>query len=253
VTEYPVPGLQGRVAIVTGASRGIGLAISRLLAESGVQVMLSSRRLENLEAAARDLPGTVAVFPAHAGHLEDAQGCIDATIDKFGGLDILVNNAATNPYLGPVVGVEPSQFDKTFEVNLRGPLLWTKTAWERALSRRPGVVVNIASTGGLQVEPGLGIYNASKAGLIHMTRQLAYELAPTRVLAIAPGLVETQFSAALVAEFGAKHAQRLPMRRLGQPTDIANLAAFLISDAASWMTGQTLVIDGGASVMFNDT
>jgi NAD(P)-dependent dehydrogenase (short-subunit alcohol dehydrogenase family) len=159
-----------------------------------------------------------------------------------------VNNAATNPYYGPTLEVDEARFDKTFQVNLRGPLFWSQAAHRRAFAERPGVIVNIASVGGLRAEPGLGVYNLTKATMIHLTRQLASELGPTRVVGIAPGLVKTDFASYLVENFGERLAASLPLRRLGEPQDIANLAVFLASDLASWMTGETYVIDGGAGV-----
>jgi len=240
--------LDGKVALVTGASKGIGKAIAKGMAESGAQVMLSSRKHDQLEAAARDIDGDVAVFAAHAGDLDAAEACVDATIERFGTIDILVNNAATNPHYGATLDVDPGKFDKTFEVNLRGPLFWTQLVWNRALREHPGVVINIASVGGMRSEFGLGVYNVSKAALIHLTRQLATELGPTRVLGIAPGLVQTDFAQVLVDNFGDQLAASMPTRRLGEPEDIANLAVFLASDKASWITGDTYVIDGGAGV-----
>jgi len=245
--------LDGKVALVTGASKGIGRAIAAQLAASGASVMLSSRKQDQLEVAAAEIgasegAGDVDVYAANAGNIDAAGECVAATIARFGGLDILVNNAATNPYYGPTLGVSPGQYDKTFEVNLRGPLFWCQQAWERAFRERPGVIVNIASVGGLRAEFGLGVYNITKAGLIHLTRQLANELGPTRVVGIAPGLVQTDFATVLVENFGDALAARLPTRRLGEPADIANLATFLASDAASWITGETYVIDGGGGV-----
>jgi NAD(P)-dependent dehydrogenase (short-subunit alcohol dehydrogenase family) len=240
--------LDGKVALVTGASRGIGKAIAAEYAASGARVMLSSRKQEALEEAAATMEGEVAVHAAHAGDLDAADACVAATIERFGGLDILVNNAATNPYYGPTLGVDPARYDKTFEVNLRGPLFWCRSAWERAFKEKPGVIVNIASVGGLRAEGFLGIYNLTKAALIHLTRQLAGELGPTRVVGIAPGLVKTDFAQVLVDNFGESLAKSLPLRRLGEPEDIAALATFLASDAASWITGDTYVIDGGATV-----
>jgi NAD(P)-dependent dehydrogenase (short-subunit alcohol dehydrogenase family) len=240
--------LDGKVALVTGASRGIGRAIAAEYAASGARVMLSSRKQEALEEAAAGMKGEVAVHAAHAGDLDAADACVAATIERFGGLDILVNNAATNPYYGPALGVDPARYDKTFEVNLRGPLFWCRSAWERAFKEQPGVIVNIASVGGLRAEGFLGIYNLTKAALIHLTRQLAGELGPTRVVGIAPGLVKTDFAQVLVDNFGDALAKSLPLRRLGEPEDIAALATFLASDAASWITGETYVIDGGAGV-----
>ncbi len=240
--------LDGKVALVTGASRGIGRAIAAEYAASGARVMLSSRKQDALEEAAATMDGEVAVYAANAGDLDAADACVAATIERFGGLDILVNNAATNPYYGPTLGVDQPRYDKTFDVNLRGPLFWCRSAWERAFQERPGVIVNIASVGGMRAEGFLGIYNLTKAALIHLTRQLAGELGPTRVVGIAPGLVKTDFAQVLVDNFGETLAGSLPLKRLGEPEDIASLATFLASDAASWITGDTYVIDGGAGV-----
>ncbi len=250
--------LEGRVALVTGASRGIGKAIAATMAASGAKVMLSSRKMDALQAAAAEMVGQtpaaeVEVFAANAGDIASADACVRATIERFGRLDILVNNAATNPYYGPTLGVDEARFDKTFGVNLRGPLFWCQAAWEQAmkaqsLDGRPGVMINIASVGGIRAEGGLGVYNLTKAALIHLTRQLAGELGPTRVVGIAPGLVQTDFAAYLVENFGERLAAQLPLQRLGDPQDIANLAVFLASDAATWITGETYVIDGGAGV-----
>ena len=240
--------LNGKVALVTGASKGIGRAIAGSLAESGAKVMLSSRKQDQLEIAAAEIGRDTAVFAANVGDIDSAEACVAATIERFGGLDILVNNAATNPYYGPTLGVDAARFDKTFQVNLRGPLFWCQAAWEQALRVEPGVIINIASVGGLRAEGGLGVYNLTKAALIHLTRQLAAELGPTRVVGIAPGLVKTDFASLLVANYGDRLPASMPLGRLGEPQDIANLATFLASDLASWMTGETYVIDGGAGV-----
>jgi NAD(P)-dependent dehydrogenase (short-subunit alcohol dehydrogenase family) len=240
--------LEGKVALVTGASKGIGRAIAAEMAASGAKVMLSSRKQDQLEAAASAMQGETAVFAANAGDVAAADACVAATIERFGGLDILVNNAATNPYFGATLEVDEGRYDKTFQVNLRGPLFWSQAAHRRAFAERPGVIVNIASVGGLRAEFGLGVYNLTKAALIHLTRQLASEIGPTRVVGIAPGLVQTDFAAFLVDNFGERLAASLPLRRLGEPKDIANLATFLASDLASWITGETYVIDGGAGV-----
>lgn len=240
--------LAGKVALVTGASRGIGLAIARSYAEAGAMVMLASRKQDQLEAAAATIDGDTAVFAGNVGDVATAATCIAATIERFGGLDILVNNAATNPHYGKSLAIDESRYDKTFQVNLRGPFFWSKAAWEASFKNRPGVIVNIASVGGLRAEAGLGVYNVTKAAMIHMTRQLASEIGPTRVVGIAPGLVKTDFAQVLVDNFGEKLAAALPTRRLGEPEDIANLALFLASDRASWITGETYVIDGGAGV-----
>jgi NAD(P)-dependent dehydrogenase (short-subunit alcohol dehydrogenase family) len=240
--------LEGKVALVTGASKGIGFAIAKEMAAAGAKVMLSSRKHDQLEEAAARIEGDTEVFAANAGNVDAAEACVSATIERFGGLDILVNNAATNPHYGGTLDVEPGAFDKTFEVNLRGPLFWARAAYRQALADRPGVIVNIASVGGLRTEFGLGVYNLTKAALIHLTRQLAGELGPNRVVGIAPGLVRTDFAKVLVDNFGEQLEQGLPLKRLGEPEDIANLAVFLASDRASWITGETYVIDGGAGV-----
>jgi NAD(P)-dependent dehydrogenase (short-subunit alcohol dehydrogenase family) len=240
--------MDGKVALVTGGSKGIGKAIARGLAEAGAAVMISSRKQDQLDAAAADIGGEVATFAANAGDIDGARACVEATVERFGRLDVLVNNAATNPYYGPTIEVDPAQFDKTFQVNLRGPLYWSGAAHELAFAESPGVIINISSVGGLRTEGGLGVYNLTKAALIHLTRQLAHELAPTRVVGIAPGLVETDFSALLIENFGEQLARRMPTGRLGTPEDIGNLAVFLASDRASWITGDTYVIDGGAGV-----
>ncbi len=190
--------LAGRVALVTGASKGIGKAIAQAYADAGASVLLSSRKQDALEAAAAEIGGDVEVFAAHAGDPEQAAAAVAYCVERFGSVDILVNNAATNPYFGPTMDIDLVRYDKTWEVNLRGALVWTQEAWKRSLAERGGSVINIASVGGLSVEPGIGIYNTTKAALIHLTKTLAAELAPTvRVNAIAPGLVKTDMARAL--------------------------------------------------------
>ncbi|MBM3742077.1 MAG: SDR family oxidoreductase [Actinomycetota bacterium] len=240
--------LRGKTALVTGASRGIGQAIAKSFAEAGAQVMLTSRKIEALRQAATQIDGETEVFAANAGDIQQAQACVDATMKRFGKIDILVNNAATNPYYGPTLGVDSAQFDKTFQVNLKGPLFWSQAAWNASMKDSPGVILNIASVGGLRAEQGLGVYNLTKAALIHLTSQLACELGRTRVVGIAPGLVKTLFASVLIENVGDRLAAALPTKRLGEPQDIANLALFLCSDLAAWITGETYVIDGGAGV-----
>jgi NAD(P)-dependent dehydrogenase (short-subunit alcohol dehydrogenase family) len=240
--------LEGKVALVTGASRGIGKAIAKSYVEAGAKVMLMSRKEDVLRSAADEIGGDTAIFAGNAGDIETAQACVAATIKKFGQIDIFVNNAATNPYAGPTLGIDPARYDKTFQVNLRGPLFWCQAVWEAWMIDHPGVIINIASVGGLRAEGNLGVYNLTKAALIHLTKQLAGELGLTRVVGIAPGLVQTDFAQMLVDNFGDALAKRLPTKRLGVPQDIANLATFLASDLASWMTGETYLIDGGAGV-----
>lgn len=244
--------LDGRVGLVTGASKGIGLAIAQGLADAGASVMISSRKADQLETAAGTIVPTgdaqVAWFAANAGDEAAPEAAVAATIERFGSVDILVNNAATNPYMGPTLGISASQMDKIHSVNQRAIVLWTAAACAAGMKEHGGSVINISSIGGIHVDAGaIGYYNATKAAVLHLTRQLANELAPTvRVNAIAPGLVKTDFARALWEPNEAATANMLPMKRLGTPADIANSAVFLASDAASWITGQTLVVDGGA-------
>ena len=239
--------LDGRVALITGGSRGIGLAIAQEMAASGARVMISSRKAEALESAAANLDGEGAWFAANAGDPDEAAACVAATVERFGTVDILVNNAATNPYMGKTIDIDRPRLDKTISVNWAGPLMWTQLAWQAAMRERGGNVLNIASIGGMSVETSIGAYNATKAALLHLTRTLAAELSPgVRVNAIAPGLVKTDMARALWEPNEAAIAKTLPMHRLGEPADIGRAAVFLCSDAASWITGTSLVVDGGA-------
>jgi NAD(P)-dependent dehydrogenase (short-subunit alcohol dehydrogenase family) len=240
--------LDGKVALITGASKGIGKAMAARFASSGAKVMLSSRKLDQLEAAAAEIDGETAVFAANASDLEAATACVDATLERFGRIDILVNNAATNPHYGATLDIDESKYDKTLDVNLKGPLFWSQDVYRKWMKDNPGVIINVASVGGMRAEFGLGVYNVTKAALIHLTRQLASEIGPTRVVGIAPGLVQTDFASVLVENFGERLAASMPTKRLGTPEDIANLALFLASDEASWITGEIYVIDGGAGV-----
>jgi NAD(P)-dependent dehydrogenase (short-subunit alcohol dehydrogenase family) len=246
--------LDGRTALITGASRGIGQAIADSFASAGASVMLSSRKADGLARAkaavdkgAGPRSGEVAWHVANAGDPEQAEACVAATVERFGAVDILVNNAATNPYYGPIIELDTARADKTVRVNQTGYLEWTRAAWRSGMSERGGAVLNLASIGGLSVEGGIGWYNVTKAAVIHLTSQLAGELGPkVRVNALAPGLVKTEFARALWEESEHVISQRMPLKRLGEAEDIANAALFLCSDAASWITGHTLVIDGGA-------
>jgi NAD(P)-dependent dehydrogenase (short-subunit alcohol dehydrogenase family) len=245
--------LTGKTALVTGASRGIGLAIATRFAQAGAKVMLSSRTAEDLAEAASGIvasgvPGAhIDWRAAHVGRPEDAQACVAAVVARFGGVDILVNNAGTNPYFGPMLDIDLVRAQKTFEVNQLSVLTWTAAAVKAGLR---GSVINMASVGGLGVESNIGWYNVTKAAVLHITRQLSYELAPdVRVNALAPGLVKTRLAAALWEGPGEERiAARIPLRRLGVPDDVASAALFLASEASSWVTGQTLVVDGGTTV-----
>jgi len=244
--------LPGQTALITGASRGIGLAMADRFLAAGANVMLSSRKADDLKDAVAGLvaggadPAKVAWKVAHVGDPEQAEACVAETVERFGGLDVLINNAGTNPYFGPMVDIDVPRAQKTFEVNQLAVVMWTSFAVKAGLR---GSVINVASIGGLGVEPGIGWYNVTKAAVLHITRQLAYELAPDiRVNALAPGLVKTKLARALWEGPGEERvAARIPLGRLGRPDDIATAALFLASDSASWITGQTLVVDGGAT------
>ena len=187
--------LFGRTAIVTGASRGIGEATAAALVAAGANVVLTSRSGEAAQAAAAPLGDRAVGFEAHAADDDAARACVSFALERFGSLDILVNNAGTNPAYGPLVDQIRGRFMKTFEINLWAPVLWTTVAWEGWMREHGGAVVNTASLGGLIVGPGLGAYNAAKAGLIHVTRHLALELAPdVRVNAVAPGVIRTRLA-----------------------------------------------------------
>jgi NAD(P)-dependent dehydrogenase (short-subunit alcohol dehydrogenase family) len=244
--------LRGKTALITGGSRGIGLATAARFAEAGANVMITSRKADDLADAAAGLvtggaaEEKVAWTAAHVGKPEDAASCVAETVARFGALDILVNNAGTNPYFGPMIDIDVVRAQKTFEVNQLSVILWTGAAVRAGLR---GSVINVASIGGLGVEPGIGWYNVTKAAVIHITRQLSYELAPdVRVNALAPGLVKTKLAAALWEGPGEDRiAAHIPLGRLGLPDDIATAALFLASDASSWVTGQTFVVDGGTT------
>jgi NAD(P)-dependent dehydrogenase (short-subunit alcohol dehydrogenase family) len=241
--------LDGKVALVTGASRGIGEAIAATFASCGARVLISSRKQEALEEAATRMDGDVEPFAAHAGRPDEIEACVRHCVEHFGSLDILVNNAATNPYMGANVDIDLARYDKTFEVNLRGVLVWIQQAWHQSMKERGGSIINMASVGGMSAEPAIGIYNATKAGVLHFTRMFAAELAPgVRVNAIAPGLVKTDMARVLWEPAEEAIAARTPLRRLGEPQDIADAALWLASDLSSWVTGQTLVVDGGATL-----
>lgn len=244
--------LSGRVALVTGASRGIGSAIADVLAEHGAQVVLSSRKQADLDAEAERInarvPERATAIAAHSGRPEDLERLVEGVMQRFSRIDILVNNAATNPYFGPLLGAELAAWDKTFEVNLRGVFVLTKLVYEASMEAHGGSIVNIASIGGLRPGFGLGVYNVTKAGVIMLTRQLAREVGgKVRVNAVAPGLIKTRFAEALWGnqEILDRVLAQNPMGRIGVPEEVAAAVLFLASDAASYVNGEVLVVDGG--------
>jgi len=240
------------VALVTGGSRGIGSAIAGALADQGAQVVISSRRQPDLDQEAERInarhPGKVTPIAAHAGREDELQRLVDDVIRRFTRIDILVNNAATNPYFGPVLGAELAAWDKTFEVNIRGMFILTKLVYEASMERHGGSIVNVASVGGMRPGVGLGVYNITKASVIMFTRQLAREIGgKVRVNAIAPGLIKTRFAEALWGneEILQRVLSSNPMGRIGVPDEVAGAVVFLASNAASYINGQVIVIDGG--------
>ncbi len=244
--------LKGKVAIVTGASKGIGKSIAEALGQGGARVVVSSRKQEAVEEVAAELKkqGIEAfAIAAHMGEMADVKNLVAKTKDHFGGIDIIVNNAASNPVFGPVAETDESAFDKIIGVNVKGPFVLCKQAYRSMQSRGGGSVINISSIEGLTPSPGLGIYSMSKASLIMLTKAMAREWGNDniRVNAICPGLIKTKFSRALWENDSILNhfISKMPIQRIGEPEDIAGLALFLASDASSYCTGGVYVADGG--------
>ncbi|WP_433610925.1 SDR family oxidoreductase [Dactylosporangium sp. CA-139114] len=245
---------EARTVIVTGASRGIGKASALAFAAEGCNVVLTSRKIETLDEVAAEItarfPGVgVLTHAAHAAEPDQASAVVEAAMARFGAIDVLVNNAGTNPYFGPLMDIDPVRAEKTVRLNQFGPVLWSQLVWKASMSQRgAGTIVNVASVGGVLTEPGIGYYNATKAAVIHLTRQLAAELAPVRVNAVAPGIVRTHLARGLWESNEDFLNDKLPLGRIGEPDDIADVITFLAGPASRWMTGQTLVVDGGAQI-----
>ena len=248
----PLFQLDGKVAIVTGASRGIGEAVARGLAEFGAKIVVSSRKQEAVDAVAETFnnDGLEAIaIAANMGNVEEAHALIDQSVDAYGGIDIVVNNAAANPVFGPIQNTEERAFNKIIDVNLKGPFELCKKAYPILKQRGGGSIIHISSIGGLTPEPGIGIYSVSKAGLINLTKAMAQDWGADniRVNAICPGLIKTKFSEALWGNepILERFLQHLPLKRVGTSDDIAGLAVYLASDAAAYCTGSMYLIDGG--------
>jgi NAD(P)-dependent dehydrogenase (short-subunit alcohol dehydrogenase family) len=243
--------LKDRVAIITGASRGIGLGIAAELVRQGARVCITARGSDALAAAVAGLGGPDVAI-AVAGKADDPDHQAEAvarTIEAFGSLDMLVNNTGINPVYGPVADIEPAAAAKILGVNVLAPLAWTRRARDAWMGEHGGSIVNVASIAGLRPSPGIGMYGVSKAALIRLTAELAVELGPRiRVNAIAPAVVKTKFATLLYEGREEQVSDAYPLKRLGVPEDIAGAVAFLLSDAASWITGQTLVLDGGVTL-----
>jgi dehydrogenase/reductase SDR family protein 4 len=251
----------GKVAIVTGASRGIGKAIAKGFAASKAKVVLSSRKQPDLEAVAEEIEkdgGQAVAIAAHAGKIDDLNSLVEKTLENYNGIDILVNNAGTNPVFGPVMNSEEPAWDKIMDVNLKGPFFLGKAVVNAMQGNKPGasgmkgVIVNIASNAGVRPAMGLGVYSVSKAGLIMLTKVMASEWGELgiRVNAIAPGLIETRFSEALwkndMVRKMAESASALG--RIGKPEEIVGAALYLASEDSSYMTGQVMLLDGGSGL-----
>lgn len=252
----PLFDLQGRVAIVTGASRGIGEAIATRLAQHGAAVVLAARKPDELHAVAERIEkagGKALAVPAHIGKPSDIEALVQKAVSTFGKVDVLINNAATNPYFGPMLEIEDSAWDKTFEVNVKGYFNMARAVIRHLQERKaPGSIVNLSSIAALTAAPFQGVYGMTKAAVISMTLTLAQELGGLgiRVNAIAPGLVETKFAQAIVQneELIKRIVDRTALGRYGQPDEISGAAVFLASHASSYMTGQVMVIDGGTTI-----
>ena len=256
MTRTPHIHLEDKVAIVTGASRGIGEAIALAYARAGAKVVVASRKLDGLEAVAariREEGGQALAVACHTGQREQVEALVDRAVSHFGKVDVLVNNAATNPFFGPMMLVEDGAWDKTFEVNVKGYFTAIRAVVRHLQARKAeGAIVNVASVAGHVAMPLQGVYAMTKAAVVSMTKTLAMELGSDgiRVNAIAPGLVDTKFAAALTTNDEIKQMvlSRMALKRIATPDDISGLALLLASDAARYMTGECVVIDGGWTI-----
>ena len=246
--------LDGKVALVTGASKGIGAAMARGLAEFGASVVVSSRKQAAVDAVAESLISDglqATAIAANVGSIEDIHALVDKTVETYGGLDIIINNAAANPVFGPIQNTDERAFDKIIDVNLKGPFELCKKAYPILKQRGGGSIIHISSIGGLTPEAGIGIYSVSKAAIINLTQAMAQDWGGDniRVNAICPGLIKTKFSEALWndEEILDRFLKHIPLGRAGTPEDIAGLAVFLASDAAAYCTGGAYLVDGGYS------
>lgn len=247
--------LKGKIAIVTGSSRGIGRAIALAYADAGADVVVSSRKPDACEPVAKEVESRGVrsmVVPCHVGKTADIENLIQSVHKAWGRIDVLVNNAATNPAMGALVNTEDAIWDKIMEVNVKSVFVASREAGRIMMAQEGGAIINVASTGGIRPPALIGTYGVSKAAVIHLTRTFAQEMASSgvRVNAIAPGLVETAFASALIntPEIYAEALKSIPMGRHGQPDEIAGAALYLASEAASYVTGHVMVLDGGSTI-----
>lgn len=247
--------IDGKVAIVTGASKGIGSSIAQAFAQRGAKVTVSSRKFEGVDAVAKEIQaagGEALAIQAHMGYQDQVDALVDETLEKWGRIDIAVNNAATNPHFGPLLTAEESQLDKIFDTNLKGYFRFCKTVYPHMRSQKSGKIINLSSVAGIQPGFNMGVYSISKSAVIMLTKVLARELGPDniQVNAIAPGIIKTKFSRALweSEELMSEFEIRTPLKRIGLPEDVVGAAIYLASPASDWVTGTVMVIDGGSLV-----
>jgi len=247
--------LSGKVAVITGASKGIGEAIAKIYGAAGASVVVSSRKKESVEQVANSIienGGKAIAVACHMGNMQDVDRLVNETVAAFGGVDILVNNAATNPTFGPVVDTDEAAFDKIMNVNVKGPFELSKKVYALMKEKKSGSIINISSVGGLRPEHGLGIYSMSKAALISLTKVMAKEWGGDNIRAnvICPGLIKTKFSEALWNNDKIMHTmmKMLPIKRVGTPEEIAALALYLAADESAYCTGSVFTADGGFTI-----
>ena len=245
--------LEGKIALITGASRGIGKAIALAFADAGADVAIASRKLEDLEKVAGEIEakgGKALCVPTHTRKIDDLQNLVDKTMEVYNRIDILVNNAAANPGMGPIVDTDEKVYDHIMETNLKGYFMLSKLVGKIMRDQKEGVIINISSAGGLSPAEGLGPYCISKAGINMLTKAMALEMGPynVRVNAIAPRIVKTKFSEALWTneELMKREYQFTPLKCVATPEEIAQTALYLASSATNYMTGHVLVMNGGA-------
>jgi NAD(P)-dependent dehydrogenase (short-subunit alcohol dehydrogenase family) len=249
--------LKGKVAVITGASRGIGRAIAELYAQAGAKMVVSSRKLPNVQEVADGIQaagGQALALQAHIGRTEDMQGMVTKTVEHFGRLDILVNNAAINPHFGPLLAADEGQWDKIMDTNVKGVFRACQAAAPMMQAQRSGKIINIISVSGLQPMPGLGLYGITKAAVLMLTKVLAMELgwANIQVNAIAPGVIKTRFSQVLwdSPQISEHILGRLPLGRFGEANEVAQMALFLAAPASDYVSGSVFLVDGGMSIGF---
>lgn len=252
MTEFS---LEGKVAVVTGASRGIGRAIALRLAQAGAKVVVSSRKSENVQIVADEIEaagGEALALQAHVGQTDEVTALVAQTVETFGQVDVAINNAATNPHFGPLLTADEGQVDKILDTNLKGVFRVCKAVVPQMEKQGGGKIINLASVAGLRASPGMGVYGISKAAVIMLTQVLAAELghANIQVNAIAPGVIKTRFSRVLwqTPQIAGPILGRLPLGRFGEPEDVARLALYLASPASDYVTGAVFLVDGGMNV-----